>query len=360
MTLIRRLLGVTHDPIAGGSTFDDLTSGAIPDAVDLWPVQSVTFAKNQTNIDRSDEVIGRRGNTLPESFRQDPRFTIKGRLHPRLAKLVVEHAFGSADAVTPGSGGAATTHSFVPLGYGAATLPALMVQLVRDSENRKASGVAINSFVFDFPHDDDATFEIDCWALYSDVFSDAVPDLHFNPVDVPTYKLRDLQAFFGGSGQSVPNVSGFQLTFTNNLIDDTDVRYLAGRNVATKLDAASKKHNLWFPGENRLGASQTLTGNIAFSSVTATEEVKNDLAVAEQLVVEASAGFITPATTPPALELMRFTIANKVLTGGGPDDLAKEGALKASYDWTGYIDPSDSSEPDIEVQFIDGHTTSIS
>ena len=42
MTTWRRQIGYVDDVIAGGSAFDDLTAGAIPDAAKFVPVQGVS------------------------------------------------------------------------------------------------------------------------------------------------------------------------------------------------------------------------------------------------------------------------------------------------------------------------------
>lgn len=355
MSTIRRAVAFLSDPTAGGSSYDALTSGAIPDCTDVWPVTGVTRNKNVSVLERPDLISGLRGDLPPESFRQDPRYTLRGRAYPRQLKQLVAMVTGVADTKT-GTPPAAITHAFTPAGYGAIALPAKYMQLEQDGLNEKASGVVCNQLSMTFANDGDGTWEADLWALYRNQFG-SPPALVAAPADLSntTYKLRDLKAYFAGSGSQVPDVVSASFVFANNIIDDNEVRFQAGKNIAAQLDAGANKHYVWYPSEHRIGADMAISGSIGFSAVEIAEDLKHDLAVAEKLVFEVDAGDLT--TTPAATQRMRITVYNKVYSDFTVDDLAKSGAAKSSLNFKGYLDPATASS--IKIEFVDASNVLI-
>lgn len=327
----------------------------IPDADDLWPVTGANVDKNVTQLDRNEEITGFRGNPPPEEFRKDPRLTLNALAYPRLAEKLIWYAMGSPDIVT-GSAPAARTHKATPMGYAASgLLPALFAQIIRDDQIDKLSGLWVNSVTVNFSLDGHGTIETELWGLYHVASTGgSIPVLTRNVRDLKTLKLRDLRAYFGGSPVVVPGVTGFSFTFSNNIVDDSDARFAAGQSIDQSTDSGGVLRRLWYPSQNFLGGSQSISGEINFSTVKQAEDVKHDLAQAEQLVAEVEGGLL--ATTPVAKELMRFTVINAVRTGGGADALQKEGLQKSSYQYSGFIG---STGTDVFVESVNDQTAQI-
>jgi hypothetical protein len=327
----------------------------IPAADDIWPVTGVTVDKNVTHLDRNAEITGFRGNPVEEEFRKDPRLTVSGLAYQRLLELLWFKALGSADSMS-GTAPAAITHLAIPIGYGGAgLLPAIFGHVVRDGQTDKLSGGWVNSITTTFTLDGHATYEADIWFLYHVASAGgAVPVLTRSSRDVKTLKLRDLRAYFNGSPVSVPGVTGFSITYNNNIVDDSDARFAAGQSIDQQTDANSVLRRVWYPNQHFLGGSQTITGSIDFSSVQVAEDVKHDLAQAEQLVAEVEGALM--ATTPAAKEMMRWTVLNAVRSGGGAEALTKEGLQKASYEFMGGIG---STGTDLRVESVNNVSTAI-
>lgn len=354
---IRRMLGLKNDPVAGGSRYSDLTGGVVDQVDDVVPVTGATVDKNVVTLDRNDEITGYRGNPAPEEFRKDPRLTIRGLLYPRLAEKLLFYAMGGSDAVTGGATGSAYTHTGKPIGYGGTgLLPALLAAVFRDDQTDRLSGLWVNSVTVNFPLEGHATYEAELWGLYhASETPGTMPALARNTRDVTTYKLRDLKAYFGGSATSVPGVTGFSLTFTNNLIDDPDARFAAGQQVQAIVAPDGTKRRIWWPSQHFLGGSQAISGEINFSTTKHAEDVKHDLALSELLVAEVEGNDLP--TTPVVKEMLRLSVENAVRTGGGPEDLAKEGLQKSSYQYGGYIDLATGT--DLTVAAVNNVATPI-
>jgi hypothetical protein len=327
----------------------------IPDATDLWPVTSVTVDRQVTQLDRNDEITGFRGNPPPEEFRKDPRQTVEGYAYQRLLEQLIWRALGSTDVVS-GSAPAARTHLATPIGYGGSgLLPALFTQMFRDAQEDKLAGCYVNSWTVTFSLDGHSTFSAELWSLYHKSRTGATaPVLTRHARDLKSLKLRDLRVFFAGSPVIVPGVTGVTLTYNNNLVDDADARFAAGRSIDQIVDTDGVLRRVWYPDEHFLGGSQTISGEINFRSVDQAEEVKHDLARVEQLVAEVEGPLM--ATTPVAKEMMRFTVLNAVRTDGGPDPLAKEGLQRAAYSFGGFVGATGT---DLRVESVNDVTTAI-
>lgn len=327
----------------------------IPDADDMWPVTSVALDRNVAQLDRNEEVTGFRGNPVPEEFRKDPRQTVEGLAYQRLLEKIIWRALGSADAVS-GTAPAARTHLAVPVGYGGSgRLPALFTEMFRDDQIDRMAGGYVNSWTVTFALDGHATFSAEIWGLYhKSETGGSIPVLTRNVRDVKTLKLRDLRMYFDGSPIVVPGVTGFTLTFTNNLVDDPDARFAAGRSIDQLTDSHGVLRRVWYPDQHFLGGSQTISGEINFSSPKQAEEVKHDLAVSELLVAEVEGPLMT--TTPVAKEMMRFTLLNAVRTGGSADAMGKEGLQRSSVEIGGFIGASGT---DVRVEAVNDVTAPI-
>lgn len=327
----------------------------VPNADDLWPVTGVTVDRNITHLDRNDEITGFRGNPTPEEFRKDPRLTVSALAYPRLLERLLWHAMGTADTVT-GTAPAARTHLTRPVGYsGSGLLPALHAQVVRDDQMDWVSGCYVNSITITFGLDGHGTLETELWGLYHvSASAGTVPALTRNTRDIKTLKLRDLRAYFDGSPVVVSGVTSFSFTFNNNLVDNSEARFAAGQQIDQITDSDGVLRRVWYPSQHFVGGSQSVSGEIGFSSVQRLEEVKYELAQAEQIVAEIEGGLL--ATTPVVKEMMRFTILNAVRSGGGAEALAKEGLLTSSFEYTGHIG---ATGLDVSVESVNDVTTPI-
>lgn len=327
----------------------------IPAADDMWPVTGVTVDRQVSQLDRNDEITGFRGNPVPQEWRKDPRLTVEGLAYQRLLEKIIWYALGSADSVS-GTAPAARTHLSVPIGYGGTgVLPALFAQMFRDAQEDKLSGCYVNSWTVTFALDGHGTYSAEMWGLYhKSSTGQTIPVLTRHARDLMSLKLRDLRAYFAGSPVVVPGVTGFTLTFSNNLVDDGDARFAAGSSIDQITDTDGVLRRVWYPNQNFLGGSQTLTGEINFSSMQQAEEVKHELARVEQIVAEVEGPVMT--TTPVAKEMMRFTLLNAVRTGGGGDQMVKEGLQRASMEIGGFIG---STGTDLRVESVNDVTTAI-
>lgn len=327
----------------------------IPAATDLWPVTSVTVERGVVHLDRNDEIWGGRGNPAPEEFRKDPRLTVEGLAYQRLLEKLIWYALGSADVVS-GSAPAARTHLSTPVGYGGTgLLPALFAQMFRDAQEDKIAGCYVNAWTVTFPLDGHGTFSSEIWGLYhKSATGQTMPVLTRNTRDLKSLKLRDLRAYFAGSPVSIPGVTGFTLTYSNNIVDDSEGRFAAGQSIDQITDTDGVLRRVWYPDQHLLSGSQTITGEINFSTPQQAEETKHDLARVEQLVAEVEGPLLT--TTPVVKEMMRFTLLNAVRTDGGPDPLAKEGLQRSSFSFGGFVGAAGT---DIRVEAVNDVTPAI-
>src|SRR4051794_28541846 len=96
---IRRLFGIADDATAGGSNYDSLAAGAIPDASIFWPVTGGTIDKNIERQGREAEVRGRRAQSAPMPFRASPVMTIPVPAYLSVAKKALKKTLGGTDTV---------------------------------------------------------------------------------------------------------------------------------------------------------------------------------------------------------------------------------------------------------------------
>jgi hypothetical protein len=227
--------------------------------------------------------------------------------------------------------------------------------MFRDAQEDKIAGCYVNSWTVTFTLDGHGTFSAEIWGLYhKSATGQTMPVLTRHARDLKSLKLRDLRAYFAGSPVSIPGVTGFTLTYSNNIVDDSEGRFAAGQSIDQITDTDGVLRRVWYPDQHLLSGSQTITGEINFSSPQQAEEVKHDLARVEQLVAEVEGPLMT--TTPVAKEMMRFTLLNAVRTDGGPDPLAKEGLQRSAFNFMGAIGASGT---DIRVEAVNDVTAAI-
>lgn len=342
---IRRLFAIADDPTAGGSSYDDLTTGLVPDSSIFWPVTGGTLDWNVTRTERTDEVRGRRAATAPVPFQAAPVMTIPSRAYLSIAKKALRKTLGGTDVVTGTSPGP-YTHTMGVLGFGTTALPAVYTQLVRDDLNHKMSGGAFNRTSFTFPMDGEATMEMEIWGLYAANFATAPPTAVFTGLSSDPLYLRDAQVFIDGSSTAIPDLQGFEFSFTNNL---TAKRY-AKRNVVTQsIGTPALTRKLWWPEENKLGAAQDVTYAINFGNVNTAQDLAGIYGQVQKFVFEC-AGAPIPSTA--TTEILRFTIQAGEHTGGGPEALAARDDITHRVEGGAFYD--ESAGRDILVEILDG------
>ncbi len=151
----------------------------------------------------------------------------------------------------------------------------------------------------------------------------------------------------------VLDLQGFDFTWVNNLTR----RHYADRNVVTQnLGSPSKTYKLWWPQENRMGASQDVTYSIQFGDVSAAQELAADFSQVQKVVFEVAGGPLT--STPIVTELLRITIGQAVHTGGGPEALAAREDLTARYEGGAFYD--DVAGYDVKFEIVNVTNTAIS
>jgi hypothetical protein len=362
---MRRWFGLVDDPTAAGSTLDILK--AMPGAAAAIAVPNFFVPVTTSQVDpgpddqnRDNEVRGRRGNTAPRSFRQNPSVTFEARAYPALIRKIVPKAFSGAIGAPVGVAPASISSTTGPLATG--DLKALIAWLVREDQLDRLTGCVVSEFELAFTIDDEGTISATMPGLYHQVDdTDAAEDPNGHaaaalPVpdyetsaddDADTFMLRDAAAFGGSGLVEFVNFAGFSVTFNNGLIDESRSRFRPNHNILRVVDDEGDTHKVWFPARHKPGA-QLVTGHIDFSDVDAAQENKRIIRQAEKLVFEVAAGPL--GTVPDADEMLRLTIHKKVFTGGGADPIQREGDQVAGFDFAGYVDPSTGK--DIEATFV--------
>jgi len=197
---IRRLFGIADDAQAGGSEYDQLAAGAIPDASIFWPVTGGSLDKNIEQTNRNDEVRGRRAGSPPRPFRAGPVLTVPVPAYLSVLKKALKKALGGTDVVT-GSVAAGFTHNYGILGFGATDLPAVHAQLVRDDHNDKAAGCVYNRLSMTFPLDGEGTTEHELWAKYVKQDPAAPPSSVYTGLSSEPLMLRDARVWIDGANE---------------------------------------------------------------------------------------------------------------------------------------------------------------
>lgn len=351
-----RYLAIKDDPIAGGTTLDAITATPAamltPVVADAVPVESANTEAGERRLDRDADVRGRRTVGAPVSFAAAPTMTFRSKAWVALTRTLIRKAMGGA-VTTTGVAPAAVASTVQMLQSG--NLPALQAFLVREAQVDRMTGAWLDSITGNFPADAEGTIEATLKALYHDVddiatiapITGSMPDPQGMPENVNAYMLRDITAFEGAAATAIGCLGGFGFTLNNNLSDDFQTRFCAGKNVLSAT-VDSVLHKLWYPNRNKLGR-QTVTCRLDYGDVRPDKELRRILAHADKLVVELNGPPITPATTPAANEMARLIFWKAMPTGGGADELASDGDLRSSYEFTAYLD--EATGKDLEAVF---------
>jgi len=348
MVTVRRLFGIVDDANAGGTDFDTLVAGAVPDASIFWPVTGGTFERNIDRIDRNDEVRGRRAMTASIPFRAAPQVTVPVACYRSVYEKLMKKCLGGADTVVAGTGPTLNTytHTLGVLGFGAAALPACHVQLVRDDLNHKIAGCSVNRVSLTAPLDGEATLEAELWGKYFKNDVAAPPTSVFTGLSANPLFLRDAQMFIDGSVTPVPNLTTFEFAFTNNLT----AHWFAKRNVVTQsIGSPAVVRKLHFPTENRISAGQEVTYAFNLASVDAAQELALDYGQIEKFVIEL-AGDPIGATT--VAEIVRITIYAGQHQGGGAEALVARDDITARFEGNAFYD--EVAAADVKIEVING------
>lgn len=347
----RRLFGIVDDATSGGSEYDDLVSGAIPDSSIFWPVTGGTLDKNIEPINRDDEVRSRRARTAPLPFRAGPVMTVPMPAYRKLVEKILKKTLGGADTVTPGSGVTSQLHTIAALGFGSTYLPAVNAQLVRDDLNHKMSGSSFQRASFAFPLDGEGTVEVELWGLYYKHDTAAVPTADYAGYD-DVFALRDATVFIDGGGTAIPDLQGFEFAWVNNLTR----QWYAKRNVvAQTIGSPSLTRKVWYPAENLMGAAQDVTYAINLGNTNTAQELAHDFGQIQKFVFEVTGGPLS--TTPASTELLRVTIYNGEHTAGGAEPLTARDQIPARFEGGAFYSTADSA--DVKIEIVNGATAPI-
>ncbi len=153
-------------------------------------------------------------------------------------------------------------------------------------------------------------------------------------------------------GVSIPDLTGFEFTFVNNVAP----HWYAGRNVVTQtLGTPTQTRKLWFPAENKLGAMQDVTFAINFGNVNAAQELAQEFQQTQKFVFECTGGPL--ATTPAATELLRLTLYQATVLGGGAEPLNPRDDITSRFEGTAWY--SDVDAADIKAEIVNDITTAL-
>jgi hypothetical protein len=349
MTTWRRQIGYVDDSVAGGSAYDDLVAGAIPDAASFIPVRTANITGDPDPLERNAEVRGFRGDTPPNEFRSQANVTLTSEAYSALVKKLIRLWAGTTD-VRSGAPPAAITHKFLPIQSG--DLPAVHMGVVRDEQYDKVAGCTANSVTLDFPYLEAGTIEAELRGKYRSRVATAPPATSYAQYGRRGWYLRDAQVLLGGALTPLDNLRGVRVGFDNRFADP---EYWPRRNrVVTSYGSPAVKRTVWWPQRQKF-MSHAITGQLITGTPTPDIDLQRELAHAEQFVLEIELEDL--GTTPAAKELIRITAQNKVITGGGPEALTDEDELTATYDFTLFVDPA--SGTDTKVEFVDASNVNI-
>lgn len=348
---INRLFGIKDDATVGGSNYDTLASGAIPDADLFWPITGGDADKGTERVDRNAEARGRRAGVAPLPFRARPSMTIPVPAYRTVLEKQAKKALGGTDTMT-GTPPASISHSIASLDYPAPALPAVHAQLVRDALNHKMSGAVFNRIAWTFPLDGEGTTEAELVGLYLKHDPAAAPTAAFAGLPDDVMMLRDAQMFIDGSMTAIPDLEGFEFTYVNNV----NPHWSAKRNVVSQsLGTPTQVKKNWYPQENRIGAAQDVTYAINFGGLSAVQELAHDFSQVQKFVFEVLGAPL--ATTPPATELLRVTIYAGVHTGGGAEALTARDDITSRYEGGAFYSTADAD--DVKIEIVNNLNTAI-
>lgn len=349
-----RWLALDDDPIAGGTSYDDVLADEdaliAPTTADALVVTTAQAEPGVRTLDRNDDVRGTRANSSPISFASSPSMTFEGRAWTTQLRKLLRKAMGGS-IVSTGVAPAAISSTVQMMQGQLGNLPAMIGTLVREDQVDRMTGLWVNELVLNFPADGEGTMQGSLMALYHQV--DAVgavaglPNIVAPADQDVAYMLRDITAYQGpGAGVAIDCLGGFGLTINNNLSEDFRTRFCAGRNIYEVI-IDGVLHRVWYPDINRVGP-QTITGRLDFGNTRPDREARRIASHADKIVVDLFADPL--GTTPDADESIRLIMHRTVPTGGGAEPLAREGDQQSSYEFSAYVD--DVTGKDLEAVVV--------
>jgi hypothetical protein len=351
MTNWRRQVGFINDATAGGKDYDALTAGAVPDPDFFVPVDNANVNRNIAQLTRNQEVRGLRGSVAPLEFRADPRVSFECNAYSVLLKKLVQKWTGATDSRS-GTPPAAVTHLLEPIQSG--ELHAMHLSVVRDDQWDKVAGAVLNELNLAFSLGDYAKVSGEFFGKYAKRQTGEPPTGDYADYERP-YLLRDAAVFLQGSGTAKAGLTAISFALSNNISDAIEDRFAPKRNrVTTAYGSPSVNRKIWWPYRHKF-LSHAGTGSFTLADPDADEDLKLELAHAEQLVFECELAAL--GTTPEATELLRVTAPVIVRTGGGPEQLTDEDSISATYEFGMFIDPS--TDDDFKFEFVDASNTNI-
>lgn len=336
---IRRLFGFTDD-VAGGTSYENLSAGVVPDPTVFWPATGGTLDRGLTRVDRATEVRGRRSVYPPLPFRAAPAMTVPFPAYRSIIEKLMKKCLGGTDTVT-GASTTGYTHSIAELGFGSTQLPTMNVAMVRDDLYHKMSGGYVNRVTMSFPLDGEGTCEAEIQGLYYNNFTTTPPAATYTDVD-NVLMLRDAQMVIDAQSTPIPDLIGVDLTFNNNI----DRKWYANHNVVLQTIGASPlPRKLWFPSQYKLGAQLDISGTLTFGNVNTAQDLILDFGQIEKFTFTCLGGTI-PGSTGPVFESIQITINAAQLT---PDSqsaaaLAARGDITYAVNFGGFYSVYDSTD----------------
>jgi hypothetical protein len=366
---IQRLFGLRDDPVAGGASFDALTTTNFPaatyptfavgpppeppDANLFWPVTGGTVDQNIDRTDRSDEVRGRRAVTAPTPFRARPVMTVPIPAYRQVVEKALRKTLGGVDTVTGTA--APYTHTIAALGFGSTQLPSVVAQLVRDDLNAKMSGGSFNRFSITLPFDGEGSVEVEIDGLYYGNYARAIPTASYTGMTETqsVLMLRDAQAFIDGSGTAIPDLQAFDFAWVNNV----NPKWYARRNIDSRVIGVGGNQltrRLWYPQENKLGGAQDVTFGFSLGNVNMAQELARDFGQIQKFVVEA---YGDPIAATAATELVRFTLYGTEIVGGGAGAITARDDITSDFQGGAFYSTADAA--DVKVEIVNGTVAAI-
>lgn len=339
MATIQREFGIKTDPTAGGSAYDVLTAGAVPDADTFFPtLPGATLNKGIVHINHDAWVFARRGRTKPVPLSSAPELTVDFPCTRAIVEKLFKKVRGGTDTVT----GMASpyTHAIGQIGFGQ-TLPAVYAQLVRDDLNQKFSGAILERLELNFPLMEEGTCRANFWPLFYDQFVAAPPTAVYTGITEDVMMLRDAKIYIDGSASAIPDLVGFTFHHENT----AERKWYSGRNtVARSIGSPAKTRKLWFPTENKIKADVDMGYGLTFGNVNTAQELAHDFAQIQKLVFEVTGAPITGGT-----ELLRITIYGGVHSDATTDPMSKDGDLNTAVTGGAFYSDADAADVLIEV-----------
>jgi hypothetical protein len=351
---IIRLFGFSDDATVGGSGYDDLVAGAIPDATTFWPTTSTNVDKGIEQINRNAEMRGRRSATPQLPFRNNPSMTEEVPAYRSVFEKAVRKCFGAAD-IRSGTPPAAITHTLRPItgGAGSSVLPTVHAQVVRDTLNHKMSGSVFNRISTSFPLDGEGTMEVELQGLYFKNDVAAAPTAVFTGESPDVLRLMDGKVNIDGNATAIPDLTTFEFSYNNNVTK----KWYAGRNVVSQtIGTPSQKKRVWWPTEAKFNASEDLGYVVGLGNTSVAQELAQEYSQIQKFEFLVTGGDLS--TTPVVAESVKITIFAGVHNpGGGAEAGSAREDITSRFEGGGFYDTVSSKS--IEISVINATNTDL-